>query len=122
MAAYRSATFSGRCASGMAAKSAVTLTPAIMPATGWLSFRSGRGPVAAPGLQAADDLPDGHDEEQLAEHRLGHRERLPGIGRRDQVPVPHGRHRDEAEEQVLAERAMPGRAEERDAAELARRL
>jgi hypothetical protein len=37
---------------------------------------------------AADDLPDGHDEEQLPGHRLGHRECLPGVGRGHQVAVP----------------------------------
>src|SRR6266702_3577576 len=81
----------------------------------------GTGSLAAPG-QAADDLPDRHDEEQLPGHRLKHRECLSGIGGRHQVPVPDGCHRDEAEEQVLAQRAGPRRAEERHAPELAGRL
>ena len=51
-------------------------------------------------------------------HRLEHRECLPGVGGRYQVAVPDRGHRDEAEEQVLAERAIPCRAEERHAAEL----
>ena len=76
-----------------------------------------QGLTLAPGPVAGDDLPDGHHEEQLPDHGLEHREGLPGIGGRHQVPVPDGRHRDEAEEQVLAERAAPRRAVERHAAE-----
>jgi hypothetical protein len=78
--------------------------------------------AGAPGPHAADDLPDGHDEEQLPGHCLKDGERLPGIGGGHQVPVSDGGHRDEAEEQVLAERAVPRRAEERHASELAGRL
>ena len=39
----------------------------------------GTGSLTAPG-QAADDLPDRHDQEQLPDHRLKHCECLPGVG------------------------------------------
>lgn len=78
-------------------------------------MRLGTGSPAAPELHAADDLPDGHNEEQLPGQRLNHRKCLPRVGGRYQVSVPDRGHRDEAEDQVLAERAVSGRAEERHA-------
>jgi len=58
----------------------------------------GSGVPAMPGRHTADDLPDGHDEEQLTRYGLNYCEGLSRIGRRHQVPVADGRQGDEAKE------------------------
>src|SRR5262245_61460185 len=59
---------------------------------------SGTRPLAALRREAVDDLPNGDDEEKLADQCLDDCERLSGIGGRHQVAVADGCHGHEAEE------------------------
>ena len=65
-----------------------------------------------PGAPRRHDLPHRGHEEELAQERLEHGQALAGVARGNQVAVPGRREGHEAEEQVLAHRALAVGAEE----------
>ena len=69
---------------------------------------SGRVGAVAPGrgLPQVDELGHGGDEEQLAEQGLEHGDALARVALRHEVAVARRRQRDEAEEQVVGDRAV----------------